>query len=103
MFVQIIHIHSTLICPQSCRWLISPDCLPRSSTILRAPQKSACMFQAVVAILSILLLAACGDSDASERAALAPFKEGALLIDVRTAEEFAGAYSVLKPVWEVGH
>jgi phage shock protein E len=50
------------------------------------------VFKAVSLIFSSLVLAACGSSDGSAQSAFAAVKEGALLIDVRTAEEFAGGH-----------
>lgn len=50
------------------------------------------MFKAVSLILSGLFLSTCGAADDGAQAALASVKSGALLIDVRTAEEFASGH-----------
>ena len=50
------------------------------------------MFRAISLLFSGLFLAACGSSSDTGEAAFAAVKEGALLVDVRTAQEFAGGH-----------
>lgn len=46
----------------------------------------------MVAVVCSAFLAACGSSDGSARAALSAVQNGALLVDVRTPEEFAAGH-----------
>ncbi|WP_439106130.1 rhodanese-like domain-containing protein [Congregibacter sp.] len=47
------------------------------------------MFKKIAVLLGSVMLAACGGADETKQAALAAVQGGALLVDVRTAEEFA--------------